>query len=169
MKYLAIYGRREKYPIQTLCRFFGVFRSGYYDYIKRMEKPDRDEELAAEIDRCQEHSRKTYGYRRVQIWLERQEIPRNPKTVLRVMRKYCLLSEIRRRRKYRVMGQQLHRYENLLNRAFIVQRPNQKWVTDIPFSSQNVSTVTGFPLYLRLVLSLIRSSAFTTMSVFSSK
>ena len=47
MKYLAIYGKREKYPIQTMCRFFGVSRSGYYDYIKRMNKPDRDETLAA--------------------------------------------------------------------------------------------------------------------------
>ena len=67
MKYLSIYGKREKYPIQTMCRFFGVSRSGYYDYIKRMDKPDRDEALAAEIARCQEHSRKTYGYRRVQL------------------------------------------------------------------------------------------------------
>ena len=63
MKYLEIYGKREKYPIQTMCRFFGVSRSGYYDYIKRMDKPDRDETLAAEVARCQEQSRKTYGYR----------------------------------------------------------------------------------------------------------
>ena len=47
--------------------------------------------------------------RRVQLWLEQQGIPRNPKTVLRIMRKYGLLSEIRRRKKYRVMEQQLHR------------------------------------------------------------
>ena len=40
----------------------------------------------------------------------------NPKTILRVMKKYDLLSEIRRRRKWVNMGQQLHRYENLLNR-----------------------------------------------------
>ena len=45
MKYLAIYGKREKYPIQIMCRFFGVSRSGYYDYIRRMDKPDRDELL----------------------------------------------------------------------------------------------------------------------------
>ena len=47
------------------------------------------------------------------------------------MRKYGLLSEVRPRKKYRIMGQQLHRYENLLNRDFTAQRPNQKWVTDI--------------------------------------
>ena len=54
MKYLAIYRKREKYPIQTMCRFFDVSHSGYYDYIKRMDKPDRDEALAAKIARCQD-------------------------------------------------------------------------------------------------------------------
>ena len=109
-----------------MCAFFGVSRSGYYGFVKRMDKPDRDEALGAEIVRCQEHSRKTYGYRRVPIWLERQGLHYDPKTVLRIMRKYGLLSELRRRKKYKVMSQQLHRYENLLNRDFNAERPNQK-------------------------------------------
>ena len=153
MKYLAIYGRREKYPIQTMCRFVWASRSGYYDYIKRMDKPDCDEALAAEIARCQERSGKTYGYRRVQIWLERQGIHRNPKTVLRIMQKYGLLSEIRRRKKYRVMGQQFHRYENLLNRDFTAQRPNQKWVTGISY----IHTAQGV-LYLSIIRDLFDNS-----------
>lgn len=49
------------------------------------------------------------------------------------MNKYDLLSEIRRRRKYRQMGEQLHKYENLLNRQFQADRPNAKWVTDISY------------------------------------
>ena len=53
---------------------------------------------------CQEHVGKTYGYRRMHIWLKKQGICRNPKTVLRIMQKYGLLSQIRRRRKYRKMG-----------------------------------------------------------------
>ena len=107
----------------------------------------------AEITRCQEHSRKTYGYRRVQLWLEQQGIHRNPKTVLRIMRKYGLLSEVRRRKKYRVMGQQLHRYENLLNRDFTAQRPNQKWVTDISY----IHTAKGV-LYLSIIRDLFDNS-----------
>ena len=31
------------------------------------------------------------------------------------------------------MGQQLHRYENLLNRQFHADKPNRKWVTDISY------------------------------------
>ena len=49
------------------------------------------------------------------------------------MKKYDLLSEIRRRRKWVNMGQQLHRYENLLNRQFHADKPNRKWVTDISY------------------------------------
>ena len=37
--------------MQTMCRFSGVSRSGYYDYIKHMDKPDRDETLAVEAAR----------------------------------------------------------------------------------------------------------------------
>ena len=114
------------------------------------------EALAAEVARCQEQSRKTYGYRQVQLWLEQQEIHRNPKTVLRIMRKYGLLSEIRRRKKYRIMGQQLHRYENLLNCDFTAQRPNQKWVTDISY----IHTAQGV-LYLCIIRDLFDNSIVT--------
>ena len=50
---------------------------------------------------------------------------------MHIIKKYELLSEIRRRRKWRQIGQQLHKYQNLLNREFQADRPNHKWVTDI--------------------------------------
>ena len=133
IKYLAIYRHRDKYPIAIMCRFFEVSRSGYYDYIKRMNRPAHDQALADKIAQCQSRVGKTYGYRRMQIWLRKQGIYLNPKTVLRVMQKYALLSEIRRRRKYRQMGEHLHKYSNLLNRQFTAEHPNQKWVTDISY------------------------------------
>jgi len=117
-----------------MCAFFEVSRSGYYAFVKRLDKPERDEGLAQKIAECQQQTRKTYGYRRVQIWLSREKgIYRNPKTILRVMNKYGLLSEVRRRRKYKYMGQQIHKYENIMNRDFHADRPNQKWVTDISY------------------------------------
>lgn len=153
VKYLAIYRHREKYPISVMCRFFEVSRSGYYDYVKRMNKPSYDQPLAQLISECQQISRKTYGYRRVQIWLNKHGIHRNPKTVLRVMQKYHLLSEIRRYRKYRHMGEQLHRYSNLLNREFSAEQPNQKWVTDISY----IHTGQGV-LYLSMIRDLYDNS-----------
>ena len=58
-------------------------------------------------------------------------IERNTKTIFHVMKKYSLLSEIRRHRKWQQIGQQLYKYENLLNRHFHAKKPNSKWVTDI--------------------------------------
>lgn len=153
VKYLAMYRRRDKYPVAIMCRFFEVSRSGYYGFVKRMDAPAFDKALADMIVMCQDSVGKTYGYRRVHIWLKKRGILRNPKTILRVMQKYGLLSEIRRRRKYRQMGEYLHKYPNLLDRQFAAERPNQKWVTDISY----IHTGQGV-LYLSIIRDLYDNS-----------
>ena len=114
VKYQVIYRHQDAYPVSVMCTFFGVSRSGYYDYVKRINRPEKDAPLAALLRKQQEHCFQTYGYRRMHLWLERQGIHHNPKTVLRVMEKYGLLSEIRRERKWKNLGQQVHKYQNLL-------------------------------------------------------
>ena len=123
VKYMVIYRHKDKYSISEMCRFFKVSRSGYYDYVKRMDRPSSENYLVEKICECQERSHKTYGYRRVQIWLERQGIHKDPKTVLRLMQKYNLLSVVRRK-KYRNYGERLHKYPNLLNRDVIASAIN---------------------------------------------
>jgi transposase InsO family protein len=135
-----------------MCRFFNVSRSGYYDYVKRMDIPAKDLPLAEKIRECQNKCGRTYGYRRVHIWLERQGIHHNSKTILRVMQKYNLLSVVRRK-KYRNYSQALHKYPNLLNRDFSADRPNQKWVTDISY----IKTTQG-TLYLSVIRDLFDNS-----------
>ena len=136
-----------------MCKFFEVSRSGYYDFVKRQGQPEHDAELAERIKECQNRTDKTYGYRRVWKWLKDRNIERNPKTILRVMKKYGLLAEIRRRRKWVNLGQQLHRYENLLKRQFCADRPNCKWVTDISY----IHTREGV-LYLSMIRDLYDNS-----------
>ena len=152
VKYMVIYRHKGKYSISEMCKFFQVSRSGYYGYVARMDTPASDLPLAEKIRDCQEQCGKTYGYRRVHIWLERNGIYRNPKTVLRIMQKYGLLSVIRRK-KYRNYGEYLHRYPNLLNRNFSAERPNQKWVTDISY----IHTKQGV-LYLSVIRDLYDNS-----------
>ena len=72
VKYRVIYRHREKYGIREMRCFFGVSRSGYYDYVKRMNAPAKDLPLAERIRECQTKCRNTYGYRRVHIWLEKR-------------------------------------------------------------------------------------------------
>ena len=149
---MVIYRHKDKYSISEMCRFFEVSRSGYYDYVKRMDIPAWDLPLADKIRECQEHSHRTYGYRRVHIWLERQGIYRNPKTVLRVMQKYNLLSEVRRK-KYHNYTNGIYVYKNHLARDFHADRPNQKWVTDISY----IKTGQGF-IYLSIIRDLYDNS-----------
>ena len=148
VKYQVVYRHKEKYSISEMCRFFKVSRSGYYDFVRRLGRKPKDEELAGLIGECQKSCKRTYGYRRVAIWLDRNGVHHNPKTVLRVMQKYGLLSVIRRK-KYHAYGTALHRYPNTLNRDFHADRPNQKWVTDISY----IKTGQGF-LYLSVIRDL---------------
>ena len=156
VKYAVIYRHRDEYPVSVMCEFFGVSRSGYYDFVKRQGKPVQDAELARKIEECQNKTDRTYGYRRVWKWLRDRNIDRNPKTVLRIMKKYGLLSEIRRRRKWVNLGQQVH-----MARQFRADRPNIKWVTDISY----IHTKEGV-LYLSMIRDLYDNSiiAYKTAS-----
>lgn len=90
-------------------------------------------------------------------WLKNSKrIYHNPKTILRVMKKYGLLAEIRRHRKWQQMGQQVHKYQNLLNRDFHAEAPNRKWVTDISY----IHTKQGV-LYLSMIRDLYDNSIVT--------
>jgi transposase InsO family protein len=68
------------------------------------------------------------------------------------MQKYNLLSEVRRK-KYRNYGNVLHKYDNLLDRDFNADRPNQKWVTDISYIKTGQGT-----LYLSVIRDLYDNS-----------
>ena len=56
VKYKVIYRHREKYSISEMCRFFGVSRSGYYEYVKRMEIPAKDFPLAKRSASARPHA-----------------------------------------------------------------------------------------------------------------
>ena len=153
LKYRLIEQCVGKYSIEEMCRFYGVSRSGYYRYQKHKDIPAKDAYLAIFIAECQNSRGKIHGYRYIQLWLEKTKgIYRNPKTVLRIMRKYGLLSEVRRKR-WQHCGQSIHRYANILNRSFEAEQPNKKWVTDISY----IPTAQGF-LYLSVIRDLFDNS-----------
>ena len=148
-----IHLHRRDHPVSAMCQFFHVSRSGYYNFVRRIGRSEPDAGLGELLKEQQFHVRQTYGYRRMWLWLESQGIHRNPKTVLRIMKKYNTLAEIRRPRKWVNMGQQIHKYENLLDRNFHSDRPNSKWVTDISY----IHTGQGV-LYLSMIRDLYDNS-----------
>ena len=123
-----------KYPIAQMCDFYNVSRQGYYDYIKRQQTVNPDQELIDMISECQKANKYRLGYRRIQKWLKREKgLNINHKKVYRITSRNNLQSAIRRRKtlKYKPNGNL--KYENVLNRKTHSDTPNTDWVTDISY------------------------------------
>jgi queuine tRNA-ribosyltransferase len=71
LKYRVVERLRNKYSVTDLCRILEGSRSGYYCWRNRINKPAKDQWLVELITECQSLSKQTYGYGRVQLWLER--------------------------------------------------------------------------------------------------
>lgn len=169
LKYRVIERFRGKYSVEAMCKVFEVSRSGYYAWRGRQGQENRDQQLLDLIAECQEKCRQTYGCRRVRRWLERFKHRHvNIKAVRRIMRKYDLMSVIRRRKPYTVYKQAIHKYTNELKRQFTQPAPNRFWVTDITY----IHTSKGFvymcavvDLFDRMVLAYRIGSDMTTSLV----
>ena len=88
-----------------------------------MGTADQDALLTEKIKKHQDRCHQTYGYRRMYLWLAHQGIHRNPKTVLETMKKYGILSEIRRKRKWQnlitpSMSRNGNPYDNAMAKNF---------------------------------------------------
>ena len=82
-------GREEgSYPISSMCRWSRVSKSGYYSWRDRPQSQTaiRREELAILIKDVFEDSDGTYGYRRIQVILERRGVRADGATIRAIMR-----------------------------------------------------------------------------------
>ncbi|MBO6241574.1 MAG: IS3 family transposase [Butyrivibrio sp.] len=135
--YLAIKTEHDEhcYPISALCKIGNVSRAAYYKWLHR-ELPNYEAEnkrIADEIEKIHTES-PDKGYRRIRDDLERyHDIKVNDKRVLRICRKKGIKSTI----KYanngctRQAANPQFIAENILNREFSADAPNQKWLTDV--------------------------------------
>ncbi len=126
--------------MKATCAFFGISRASYYAWLKRIDRLDPDLARMKIIEEAYLSSRRSYGYRRIKIWIEKKYgLQINHKAVLRLMNKMGIQSVARKRKPYpkwyEIKTQ--HRYSNHLNRDFIATKPNQKWVTDITYIHTN--------------------------------
>jgi putative transposase len=130
--YKFIASEAATYPTAILCRLFGVSRSGYYAW---NERPERQDQLAPQIEEVfWQHSRR-YGSRRITAEL-RDQIVIGRHRVRRLMRERGLQAIQPRRfvprttdsRHSQPMSPNL-----LLERAIKVDRPHQVIVGDITY------------------------------------
>ena len=123
--------------MKAMCVFLGVSRAAYYAWrMRRIDHPDPDADRIALVQEAYDASRQTYGYRRVQMWIQQKRgVTINHKAVLRLMNKIGIRSIARKRKVYKKLAEyeSYHRYPNVLDRDFSASRPNQKWVTDVTY------------------------------------
>jgi len=106
--------------------------------------------LTASIQKIHRESRGTYGAPRVQAVLADDGLRVSRARITRLMKAAGL--KVRCKRKFRTTTNSKHRHpvaENLLNREFTANQPNQKWVTDITY----LPTHKGW-IYLTVVMDL---------------
>jgi len=156
LKFQVVDELRHRHSVKDLCEYLGVSRSGYYRYLSRKNKPDKDEELAEKIRYIYQLRNKTYGYRRIQAELLRlYRLHVNHKKVLRIMQKLGIQSIIRRKRFYQNQFRTpagVRITENLFDRQFQADQPNQKWVTDVTWIP-----IGGHALFLSAIMDLFNN------------
>jgi putative transposase len=132
--------KESGFNVAYLCEIAGVSRSGYYRWLnyapKRAEKEKNDYEQHLVIKEIFLQKRRKAGWRTIRMNLERQGIIMNHKKIRRLMKKYDLITQVRRRNPYRQIARatQQHRtLPNVLNRNFTQSTPYKAFGTDITY------------------------------------
>lgn len=157
--YTAIKEVHEKhnYPISSLCKISNVSKSGYFKWLKHQKTYNdiRNEKIANIIEKI--HSDyPDKGYRRIRDDLYRYyNINVNDKRILRICRVLQIKSTIKYKNNGCTIQNQHPTYttENILNRNFKADAPDEKWLTDV---SEFHYYVNGekYRLYLSAILDL---------------
>lgn len=118
-----------------MCNFLQVTRSAYYRWIKHpySERVLKNSELAKVI-RTIHDDLPEKGYRRINHTLKREhDIHVNDKRILRICRHEGIQSTIKHSANSitKRANHPYHTAENILDRAFTADAPNQKWLTDV--------------------------------------
>ncbi|MFC0215399.1 IS3 family transposase, partial [Paenibacillus chartarius] len=124
----------ESLSIQLLCKVMGIPRSSYYKWLSHKPSPRQleNQELTAVMMSLYEKVEGTFGYRQLTLHMRRQtEKQINHKRVYRLMKIKGIQSVIRRKKKKYERSTPQQVAENVLNREFQAEAPNEKWVTDV--------------------------------------
>lgn len=150
VKYAFICGEEANYPIEKMCRWARVSRSGFYEWRGRGPSATslRRRRLQALVAWSFRSSDATYGYRRVHADLARRGVFADDETIRQVMRDLGLVAcQPRPWRPMTTVAGQTASTPDLVRRDFTTATPATKLVSDITY----VRTWEGW-LYLATVL-----------------
>lgn len=154
MKYEAIHTHSSEFMVRRMCRILELKPGGYYQWLRRWKKREeyRKEErkLSLLVRKVFEDHGQTYGYRKMQLAMEKEGHVLSTYKVRKIMRQNGLypisLKKYRPARNGRVDGRF---FENKLKQNFVTQEADQIWAGDITY----IKTNQGF-IYLAAVMDL---------------
>ena len=152
MRYEFIEKHRTEHSICLMCRVLEVSSSGFYAWRRRPESQRRreDRKLKVLIRSAFFSSRESYGTVRIQDDLLGQGIHCGCQRIGRLMREEGLVpKKARLFRRTTISAAHHFKAENVLNRQFSVESPDQVWAGDITYLRAG-----GNWLYLAVVLDL---------------
>ncbi len=118
----------EHYPIQKLCAAVHVARSAYYKWLKRKPSLSQkvNEQLVEWIKQHYEERNGILGYRQMTVVINREhDVHYNKKRIYRLMQILHMKSVTRVKEKTYIPSTPLVTAENILNRDFHADNPNQ--------------------------------------------
>ena len=133
-----------EFSLDILLKAIKLARSTYYYHLKQLDKPDKDQELKAEIQSIFIEHKGNYGYRRIHLELRNRGYLVNHKRVQHLMKVLNLQAKMRQKRKYSShKGDVGKKAENLIQRQFEGSKTMEKCYTDvtefaIPASTQKL-------------------------------
>ena len=117
-----------EFSLDILLKAIKLARSTYYYHLKQLDKPDKDQELKAEIQSIFIEHKGNYGYRRIHLELRNRGYLVNHKRVQRLMKVLNLQAKMRQKRKYSSHGKKA---DNLIQRQFEGSKTMEKCYTDV--------------------------------------
>ena len=131
-KAVIIGALKDKYSLPKLCAKLEISRSSYYYQEAALRAEDKYCEVRNKVIRLFHDNRDIYGYRKIHQLLKHEGITVSEKIVRRIMKEESLAVTVRKKRKYNsYRGELSEAPENLINRDFHADKPNEKWLTDI--------------------------------------
>ena len=130
-KAMVVDALASSYPVQQLLVAVHMAKSSFF-YQRNAMKRDKYAAVRAHLHTAYKKGRGCYGYRRLHIVLTAGGEILSQKVVLRLMHEEQLAVFLPKRKKYSsYMGEIGIGVENLLQRDFHADNPNEKWLSDI--------------------------------------
>ena len=147
---------RQEFPLNMLLEIAQLPRATFYYHAKRMVQRDKYADIKTKITEIFHEHQGRYGYRRITDELHNQNFAINHKTVQRLMKELGLVCRVRMKKYRSYKGEVGKVADNLLDRDFHAEKPNQKWTTDI-----TEFRLFGQKLYLSPIMDLCSGDVVT--------